>query len=76
MSRFLEINYFFKLDESIKKEGPTTKQNLDKKRKETQNLSSLNFFTFVVLLSIDAGVAIVTILLCSKKLLFSYVPLC
>jgi hypothetical protein len=68
MTRFLEIKKFSKLDENILKRKRTpTKQNQDKEKK-TPNLSSLRLFTFVVLLSIDASVAIVTILLlCFKK---------
>ncbi len=54
--------------------GPTTKQNLDKRKakkfnfsKQMQNLFSFNLFTFVVLLFIDAIVVIVTIRLFRSK---------
>jgi hypothetical protein len=76
MTRFLEIN-FFKLDKSIKKK-PTTKQNPDKRKAKKKKHKTIycSFFTFVVLLFIDVGVAVIIILLfCSKKWLFSYVPL-
>jgi hypothetical protein len=50
------------------KKRPTTKQNSDKRKARKQNLSSLGLFTFVVLLYVDAGVAIINVLfLCSKK---------
>jgi hypothetical protein len=66
MTKFLEIIFFSRLDEILKnKKGPTTKQNLNKKRKKHKTYLPL---AFLPLLSIDAGVAIVTIFfLCSKK---------
>jgi hypothetical protein len=65
MTRFLEIKEIFRLDKSIKKKDPPQNKT---KTKKTQNLSSLTLFTFVVLLSIDVGVAVINIcLFCSKK---------
>jgi uncharacterized membrane protein len=81
MTRFLEIKKLSKLDESIKRKkkekDPPQNKPRQKKSQKIQNLFSLSLLTFVVLLSIDAGVVVVTIrLFCSKKWLLSYVPLC
>jgi hypothetical protein len=73
MTRFLVIKNFLSLKKTLKKR-PTTKQNLNKRKAKRQNLSSLNLFTFVVLLFVDVGVVVITILLfCSRKQLLSYV---
>jgi hypothetical protein len=46
-------------------------------KQKTQNPSSLNLFTFVVLLSVNTSNVIITnLFLCSKKWLLSYVSPC
>jgi len=68
MTRFLVIKNFVQLNKSLKKNSEQNK---------TQNPSSLNLFTFVVLLFIDVSVDIIIIFIhCSKKWLLSYVPSC
>jgi hypothetical protein len=60
-----------------KKTHHKTKPKQKRKNTKTQNPSSFSLFNFVVLLLVDFGATIVTILLlCFKKWLPSYVPPC
>jgi hypothetical protein len=62
------------LDKNIKKrKGPNTKQN---PKKEILNQHSLDLFTFIILLLVDASVIVIILLLCSKKWLLSYASMC
>jgi hypothetical protein len=66
MTRFSKIKNFLGLTKLLKKKAHY--KTKPKKKKKKTNLSSFNLFTFVVLLSIDVGVVVITIhLLCSKK---------
>jgi hypothetical protein len=62
-----------------RKKKPITKQTPPPppQNKITQNPPSFSLFTFIVLLFVDVGVVVITIfLLCSRKWLLSYAPLC
>jgi hypothetical protein len=66
---------YFGFEKNIKKKkGPNTKQN---PKKKIQNPTSLDLFTFVILLLVDAcDIVVIILLLCSRKWLLSYVLLC
>jgi hypothetical protein len=72
------IDFFLSLTKKFKKKRTHHKTKpKQKKSKKTQNPYSLSLFTFVVFLHVNVGVVIITILLlCSRKLLLSYVPPC
>jgi len=72
---FVDNNQGF--DKNINKRTHHKRRPKKRKEKKTQNPPFLGIFTFVVLLPIDDGVVVVTILLlCSKKWLLSYAPSC
>ncbi len=76
MIRFLVVIFLFKLNEIVKNKDPSQKKTQTKEKQKTQNQFSFSLFRFVVLLLIDVGVIVIILLLCSKKWLVSYVPIC
>jgi hypothetical protein len=71
----LDDKIISKLDKSIKKKGPTSKQNLNKRK--TKRHKTYLPLAYLCLLSIDVGVVnVIVLLLFPKKWLFSYVPPC
>jgi len=61
MTRFLEIKNFLGLIKVYKKRTHHKTKPKQRKTKKTQNLFSFSLSTFVLLLSIDASVAVVII---------------
>jgi hypothetical protein len=65
ITKFLGIKKICGLDRNVKGKGHITEQNL--KKRVTQNPPSLGLFTFIVWLSIDVGIVVITILLLCPK---------
>jgi hypothetical protein len=76
MIRFL-IKKLSRLHKNVIKTDPPQNKTQKIEKQKTQNPPSFSLFTFIVLLLVDAGTIVITILfLCSRKWLLSYAPLC